>query len=104
MRCRNGIDVILLIQAGDRTVSKPMTNTATGNRYDDLIPLIMEAFEAFSQGDKVKASAFRAKINIRLRKLGETPEEFWEGFKLTMERLQAKDGFVPNDTWKAFHA
>jgi len=26
MRCCNGIDVVLLIQAGDRTVSKPMTS------------------------------------------------------------------------------
>ena len=43
-----------------------MTNT----RNDDLIPLIGEAYEAFAKGDRVKASAFRAKINIKLRKRG----------------------------------
>ena len=76
----------------------------TSTRNDDLIPLIGEAYEAFAKGDRVKASAFRAKINITLRKRGDTPEEFWEGLKLTMELMQAKDGFVPNDKWQAFHA
>ena len=33
------------------------------SRNEDLLPLVKLAYEAFSSGDTVKASAFRAKIN-----------------------------------------
>ena len=52
----------------------------TTYKNDDLVPLIQEAYAAFSTGDTVKASAFRAKINIRLRRRGEDPLNFWKTF------------------------
>ena len=62
---------------------------STTYRNDDLFHLINEAHQAFSQGDRVKASAFRAKINIRLRKRGEDPMEFWKTFIEAAEILQS---------------
>ena len=76
----------------------------TSTRNDDLIPLIGEAYEAFAKGDRVKASAFRAKINIKLKKRGDDPQMFWKTLQHAMEQFHAKDGFVPNDKWHAFHA
>ena len=61
----------------------------TTYRNDDLLPLIEEVYAAFSSGDRVKASAFRAKINIRLRKRGEDPSTFWQTFQQAAEILQA---------------
>ena len=54
-------------------------------RNEDLLPLVKLAYEAFSSGDTVKASAFRAKINIRLEKRGESPMEFWTNFQKAAE-------------------
>ena len=59
----------------------------TTYRNDDLVPLIEEAYAAFSAGDSVKASAFRAKINIRLRKRGEDPSTFWRTFQQAAELI-----------------
>ena len=57
---------------------------------EDLLPLVKLAYEAFSSGNTVKASAFRAKINIRLRKRGEDPMEFWANFQKAAELITAK--------------
>ena len=52
----------------------------TTYKNDDLFHLINEAHQAFSSGSKLKASALRAKINIKLRKRGHEPAEFWKSF------------------------
>ena len=59
-----------------------MTTTYKNN---DLFELINEAHQAFSVGDRVKASALRAKINIRLTKRGHQPAEFWKSFQQAAE-------------------
>ena len=66
--------------------NKQMTNS----RNEALLPLIQQAYDAFSIGDTAKASAFRAKINIRLRKRGEDPMEFWTNFQKAAELIAAK--------------
>ena len=57
---------------------------------EDLLPLVKLAYDAFSSGNTVKASAFRAKINNRLRKRGEDPMEFWTNFQKAAELIAAK--------------
>lgn len=52
----------------------------TTYKNDDLFFLINEAHSAFSAGDKLKVSALRAKINIKLRKRGHDPMDFWKTF------------------------
>ena len=59
-------------------------------RNEDLIPLVKLAYEAFSSGNTVKASAFRSKINIRLRNRGEDPMKFWTDFQKAAELIAAK--------------
>ena len=54
-------------------------------RNNDLFPLIEEAYDAFRVGDRMKASAFRAKINTRLRARGESPAQFWSDFQSALE-------------------
>ena len=60
-------------------------------RYEDLIPLINRALDAVREGD-VKASALRAKINIKLKKRGYDPKQFWTDFmeagEIVNKRLQ----------------
>ncbi len=51
----------------------------------DLLPLIELAYQAFTEGDRLKASALRAKINIKLRKRGNDPMEFWKSFQEAAE-------------------
>ena len=53
---------------------------------NDLAPIIHEAIAAYRVGNKVKASALRAKVNIKLRKRGFEPLEFWGTF---LEAAQA---------------
>ena len=48
-------------------------------RNEDLIPLIKQALDFHKAGD-VRASAIRAKINIRLEKRGYDPKTFWGEF------------------------
>ena len=48
-RCCNGIDVILLVQAGDRTVSKPMTTFLTTAQREFLLSEYKEQLEEFDQ-------------------------------------------------------
>ena len=48
-------------------------------RNEDLIPLIKQALDFHKAGD-VRASAVRAKINIRLKKRGYDPKTFWGDF------------------------
>lgn len=50
--------------------------TSSLKRNDDLIPLINKAL-AFHKAGDVRASAMRAKINIRLKKRGYDPMTFW---------------------------
>tara|TARA_B100001059_G_scaffold191557_1_gene194752 strand:+ start:278 stop:481 length:204 start_codon:yes stop_codon:yes gene_type:complete len=57
----------------------------TTYKNDDLFHLINEAHQAFSSGSKLKASALRAKINIKLRKRGHEPAEFWKSFQQAAE-------------------
>ena len=57
---------------------------------EDLLPLVKLAYDAFSSGDTVKASAFRAKINIRLSKRGEDPMQFWADFQKAVELVASK--------------
>jgi len=49
---------------------------STLRRNEDLIPLLKLALKYFKAGD-VRASAVRAKINIRLEKRGYDPMQFW---------------------------
>ncbi|MAC71295.1 MAG: hypothetical protein CMP84_13980 [Gammaproteobacteria bacterium] len=55
----------------------------------DLVSLIEQAHQAFTEGDKLKASALRAKINIKLRKRGDDPMEFWSNFQQAAEYYQS---------------
>ena len=52
---------------------------ATHNK--DLFDLINECHAAFSNGENLKFSALRAKINIKLKKRGHDPMTFWATFK-----------------------
>ena len=63
-------------------------NTMTRN--EDLLPLVKLAYEAFSSGDTVKASAFQAKIDICLKQRGEDPMQFWANFQKAAELIAAK--------------
>ena len=49
---------------------------------NDLLPLIQQAYDAFRVGDTVKASAFRAKLNICLKQRGQ--REGKEGWVVTL--------------------
>ena len=62
----------------------------TNPRNEALLPLIQQAYDAFSVGDSAKASAFRAKINTRLRNSGQSPEQFWADFQKAAQILAAK--------------
>ena len=66
------------------STSKHVTNN------NDLLPLIQQAYDAFSVGDTVKASAFRAKLNIRLKQRGQSPAQFWADFQKAAELIAAK--------------
>jgi len=56
---------------------------------DDLAPIISKAIDAHNAGDRVKASALRAKVNIKLRKRGFDPMEFWTTFQEAAETYPA---------------
>lgn len=64
-------------------------NPMTTYTNDDLFPLISQAIDAFKAGDRLKTSALRAKVNIRLRKRGEDPMEFWTNFLQAAQTYQA---------------
>lgn len=55
---------------------------------NDLAPIIGEAIEAHRAGDNLKASALRARVNIKLRKRGFDPMEFWGTFLEAAQSLQ----------------
>ena len=57
---------------------------------NDLLPLIQQAYEAFSVGDTVKASAFRAKLDICIKQRGQSPVEFLADFQRAAELFAAK--------------
>ena len=61
----------------------------TNPRNEALLPLIQQAYQAFSTGDTVKASAFRAKINIQLQNSGQSPKQFWADFQKAAELVAA---------------
>ena len=63
---------------------KHMTNN------NDLFPLIQQAYDAFRVGDTVKASAFRAKLDICLKQRGQSPAQFWADFQKAAELIAAK--------------
>ena len=56
-----------------------MIMTSALNRNDDLIPLINRALDYVRDGD-IRASALRAKINIKLQRRGYDPKQFWTDF------------------------
>ena len=63
---------------------KHMTNN------NDLFPLIQQAYDAFSVGDTVKASAFLAKIDVCLKQRGQSRAQFWADFQKAAELIAAK--------------
>ena len=61
-----------------------MTNNVLA-RNEYLAGLLSQAIDAWLEGNKAKASAYRAKINISLRRNGEDPEQFWADFQKAAE-------------------
>jgi len=66
-----------------------MTNNVL-TRNEHITGLLSQAIDAWREGNKAKASAFRAKININLRRNGEDPEQFWADFQKAAQIFAAK--------------
>ena len=56
----------------------------------DLLPLVEQAYSAFSAGNVAEAFGFRMQLNRKLTERGQSPDQFWADFQAAAELLSSK--------------